>query len=314
VLAIALLAACGPTASYSWIQPETSGIDILFVVDASSSMIEEQELLASGFTSFIHEMGSADFRVGVIDSDVDAANPDAGRLIGDPPWLTPADDYISLFETRAMVGTDGSDHEKGLEAAVVAVTQVNPDFARADASLLVVIVSDEDDCSDGGALDGQPGSACYLQADSLIPVADFVSALQDTKDNPLAVQFAAIVGPVDPCDGVAEGVRYHLATWQTAGVLGDICQADWSNLLSSLGLTASSDRGAIPMAERLVEKSVQVTVDGVEVPPGAEDGWTIDADTCVLEFHGDAVPDRGAAIAIEGRPDTSAVKPCPLNR
>lgn len=314
VHALLLLTACGPTTTHSWTQPETSGVDILFVVDASSSMLEEQELLASGFTSFIHEMGSADFRIGVINSDVDATNPDAGRLIGDPPWLTPADDYIPLFEERAIVGVEGSDHEKGLEAAVVAVTQVQPDFARKDALLLVVIVSDEDDCSDGGALDGQPGSACYLQADALLPVADFVTALQDTKDDALLVQFAAIVGPEEPCDDVAEGARYHLATWQTAGMVGDICQADWSNLLTELGLTASSDRAAFPLPEPLKASTVEVTVDGEAVLPGEEDGWTLDAPTCLLEFHGDAVPDRDAEVVVTGRVDPDVLALCPLAR
>ncbi len=307
------MVACGSSASFQWTQPETSGVDILFVVDASGSMVEEQQILASGFTSFIHEMGSADFRIGVVSSDIDSDNPDRGKLVGDPPYLTPIDDFIPLFETRVLVGTEGSDHEKGLAAALLTVTEGAPDFARSDASLLVVIVSDEDDCSDDGKLDDRSGSACYTEYEQLTPVIDIVEALQATKSSAEMVQVAAIVGPKDPCDTAAEGTRYNLAAWQTAGITGDVCEADWSHVLIDLGLSAASDRASFAVGEPLVEKHIVVLVDGTEVAWGEDDGWTWDAETCLLHFNGDAVPDRGSAISAEGSVDKKA-RPCPLAR
>jgi len=61
------------------------------------------------------------------------------------------------FRCVALLGTDGSSYEKGLEAAERALTPPltadggpNADFLREDAYLVVVFLSDENDCSDRG--------------------------------------------------------------------------------------------------------------------------------------------------------------------
>jgi len=65
----ALLAACGSPSEVTWTQPDTVGVDILWVIDSSSSMGEEQETLATGFISFINELDEDDFRIAVTTMD-----------------------------------------------------------------------------------------------------------------------------------------------------------------------------------------------------------------------------------------------------
>ena len=43
----------------------------------------------------------------------------------------------------------------------------------------MIFVSDEEDCLDNGALDGQPASTCYTESDQLVPVADLIADCDD---------------------------------------------------------------------------------------------------------------------------------------
>ena len=101
------------------------------------------------------------------DAAFEYTDPNRAALLDDPPFLTPTDDYERLFQERATaVGVEGSDKEKGLEAAAYAVSLAmtapggpNEGFVRpSPAHLLVIIVSDEEDCSDNGALEGRTAS------------------------------------------------------------------------------------------------------------------------------------------------------------
>ncbi|MEQ9502808.1 MAG: VWA domain-containing protein [Deltaproteobacteria bacterium] len=74
--------------------------DILFVVDNSCSMAEEQENLATNFNAFINEIagGGNDYRIGVVTTDVSGGNEATGlrddRFVLDPSigarvWVAP---------------------------------------------------------------------------------------------------------------------------------------------------------------------------------------------------------------------------------
>jgi hypothetical protein len=178
-------------------------LDILFVVDNSGSMFDEQGALAASAPSFFEEVvarsGSSDHHVMVVDTDpwvfggcealcafgsctgsedyvcgetqplpcedvlgagvthprgVDASNSDCG-FEGDARWLSLSEaDAASRFVCAASVGTGSTvDPEVPMEAMVTAINPVaggaaaecNADFLRADAPLVVVFVTDEDD-------------------------------------------------------------------------------------------------------------------------------------------------------------------------
>ncbi|WP_414641227.1 vWA domain-containing protein [Archangium sp.] len=158
--------------------------DILFVIDNSGSMSEEQDAIARELPAFIDELRrgtgvAQDFRVGVITTSVyqhtffnnsydtvlfptqsgklqpvpDAQNrPTAERFIdsGDP-------ELLAKFRRLVIQGTFGSGQESPFEAVRLAVTPPltttaleeggNKGFLREGARLLVVVVSDEEDCS-----------------------------------------------------------------------------------------------------------------------------------------------------------------------
>lgn len=291
--------------SDSWLQAANDKVDILFVVDDSCSMEEEQVTLAAGFVSFAEQLDSSgtDFRLGVISTSYDYGDPLRGSLIGEPAFLTAeSEDYVSEFASRAQVGIGGLDKEKGLEVAVkatstVANLELNDGFVRSEARMLFIFVSDEEDCSDGGALTGQSADECYFQPDLLIPVAEHVQRFRELKDDLSDVQAAAIVGlDADACQNVFPGERYVKVAQLTGGLVGDICQGDWSDVLSELGLNASGVLRSFQLSQGAVPDTIEVFVDGVSIPENNRTGWTYDPQTWFLNFGPLATPPRGAEI------------------
>ena len=283
-------------------QAENDQVDILWVVDDSCSMMEEQQTLANGFTTFILAMedSGTDFHIGVITTDTDSGA--AGVLIGDPGYLTIEDDYRALFRDRAMVGISGSDKEKGLQAAVFATSPAladdNAGFTRESAQLMVIVVTDEEDCSDKGALDGHEGEDCYRERKRLAPVSEFVDLLKSTKESDDMVQISGIIGNKG-CELAWPGYRYVEAAKQTAGVIGDICEDDWSDLLTKLGSNASGVRQKFQLSNGVSDGTLMVYVDDLEVSESSTNGWTYDPETWYITFHNAAIPDRGAEIRAE---------------
>lgn len=158
--------------------------DLLFVIDNSGSMAEEQAAIATELPAFLDELRQGngveqDFRVGVITTSVYlraffdnreqfSEFPDqAGRLQPVPDelnrptaerFLDEGDpELLEKFRRLVRVGTRGSGQETPFEAARLAVTPPlsttpvgeggNGGFLREGARLLVVVVSDEEDCS-----------------------------------------------------------------------------------------------------------------------------------------------------------------------
>lgn len=298
------------TATDVFYQEPTDEVDILFIVDNSHSMQQEQQALATGFTSFISEIENTgvDFHLGVITTTFEYTDPDRGSLIGDPPFLTKDDDYLTLFPERVLVGIDGSGREKGIEAASWALSALmtsegsaNEGFLRPEANLLAVFVSDEDDCSDEGALEGEENKACYLNQEKLVPVADYVTEFRDLKEDRNRVRIGAIVGPETDvsCNETVPGTRYIALARYTGGLVGDICDQDWSGILYDLGLNATGINTSFQLSHGARPETLVVRIEDVEVAEGQRDGWTYDELTYVITFHGEAIPPRGSVITVE---------------
>ena len=160
-------------------------IDILFVVDDSDSMAQEQASLARNFPEFVRVLESIgdlpDVHLGVVSSDVGTApygvdgcdgQGDDGLLHAPSTCpLTDARRYIEnvadpdapggrrvnydpaattmadQFACMAEVGDDGCGFEQHFESMRRALDGRNGDFLREDAFLAVIFIQDEDDCS-----------------------------------------------------------------------------------------------------------------------------------------------------------------------
>ncbi|MFT3708104.1 MAG: VWA domain-containing protein [Archangium sp.] len=171
---------------------EPPKLDILFVIDNSNSMREEQVAVASELTAFIDELKKgggvpAEFNVGVITTSVYLNGrvgaqtfflnyaTQSGHLRPIPVALADGGtNYDDMSQERLLVGTDpelvtkfsklvqqgvsGSGQETPFEAVRLALlgdlikapiaNGGNGGFLRDGARLLVVVLTDEDDCSE----------------------------------------------------------------------------------------------------------------------------------------------------------------------
>ena len=156
---------------------ECKKMDIVFVVDNSGSMAQEQTNLKDNFPAFIKVINeyktksgqSLEYRVATTTSDdgkdKGAFTKGAGRgaTAGCNPgpnraWLERADgDVAGFFGCRAPGGTSGSSYERMLESGLLSVADrvkdgTNGDFVREDALLAMVYITDEDE----GGTENQP--------------------------------------------------------------------------------------------------------------------------------------------------------------
>ena len=163
---------------------ESTAVDILFVIDDSSSMTDEQAQLGIWSNELFDVLATSgelpDLHIGVTSSSVAIAgitqctNGAGGSLlVGDATlegtrYLTDVagpdgrvrnytGSLTDTFAKLARVGDAGCGFEQPFKAARLALSNKSDGFLRADALLLVVFVTDEDDCSaDSEALFGEP--------------------------------------------------------------------------------------------------------------------------------------------------------------
>lgn len=293
-------------------QLEGPKVDILWVIDDSCSMYDEQARLISNLSNFVGYADSqnADYQMAVtvtdarssragkfercfphpaiIDSDYGQGQQNPGEIRGD------------AFRCTFEVGTTGSGaYEAGLGAAKRALERatapgstsqnnINHGFVRDDANLAVVVMSDEED---------QTGL-------SLPVLKDFFESVKG-RNRPDRSAVHAIAGPTsEPCvvQGrfqAQPGFRYEWMATETGGLFNNICDEDWSPALTQLGLDVFVPLDEWNLSQAADPGSVVVTVDGVSVPFDAQDGYTYNPVANSVKFHGDAVPDPGAQIVVE---------------
>lgn len=234
-------------------QVTVPAVDVLFVVDNSCSMEEEQYALRSNFPEFMRYFtGSGlDYHVGVTSTDMDRTNRQAGLLVEDSSggdlYIDSSyteSEAVNSFSDRTTLGTNGSGTERGKDAAWgVLVTNQSQDqgFYRAEADISVVVISDERDYSD-------------------VSINEFTSWLSGLKPDG-TVYFSSIVGP-DPngCATAERGTGYLEVTERVGGIEWSICDTDWSDLLAELGLQAAGLKREFFLSLVPVEDTIEVSV------------------------------------------------------
>lgn len=271
----------------------TNQVDVLFVVDNSGSMYDNQQNLANNFAHFINSAdilgNQADFHIGVITTDVE--NPlESGLLQGLPKILLPTTPNLEQeFAMHVQVGTAGSGWEQGLQASYLALSpplssysMYNADFLRRDAALAIVIVSDEDDNTSN-------------------PVEFFVNYLQGLKAvQGLPVIISGVTGGPNGCQADGNSAfpapRYDQAITLTGGLWLDICASDWAAGLEHLGETVFSVANRFHLSGLPDPETIDVTVNGA---PVSDQAWVYDPNTNSLVILPDAYPvDAGDDVVI----------------
>lgn len=274
--------------------------DVLFVIDCSGSMSDNQENLIANFTSFIAQATAmdVDLHLGVVATDVDMMNSwtgtpprqvTSGVLVNAPSrpkiLTNTTPDLEAAFGDNARLGDDCSNTEAGLEGAWMALSEplvsdpaANAGFLREDAKLYIIVVSDEPDQSNG----------------SVDFYVDFFSSLKGYRNT----EMMSISAICTSCDSD----RYWDVTVRTGGICETIDTADWAGTLAAMGIDAFNALREFPLSRPADPATIVVTVDLVEVDQattqGGADGWSHYVDTNTIYFGDDVVPDRGQRIEV----------------
>ena len=287
-------------------QLEGPKVDILWVIDDSCSMIDEQARLVGNLNQFVGyaDQVNASYQMAV--TTTDGLSSGAGRF--ERCFPHPAIISKRLRDQRGPRGslrvhvswsaTAGAFVEAGLGAAKLALDRaqdpnlspnLNRGFLRPDASLAIVTMSDEDDQS--------------ILSD--VVLRDYFLSLKRYRQDRVAVH--AIAGPVaEACDtgifNARPGFRYYWMTRED-GRAGSSTSARKTGkpLLRDLGLDVFVPVDEWDLSQAAEGASIAVLVDGVPVPASTADGFTYELRGNTVKFHGSAVPSSGAQIEVTYR-------------
>lgn len=253
-------------------------VDLLLVIDNSSSMIEEQGSIVAALPHIVAALTTGDrdgdgvqdftrvrsLHLGIIDSDmgvgdvtgVVSCDPGLGddgimrTCAAQPAFLDFGPGGAADLHCLRGLGTDGCGFEAQLEAPLKAISlaptatgespvswtqagyrpptffgstfghgndrATNGDFLRPDSVLVVVVVSDEDDCStpdphifspdDPTYADVPLGLRCHTFASELYPVERYAEGFLGLRADPAMLVYGAIVGIPPGLAGMASSV------------------------------------------------------------------------------------------------------------
>ncbi len=299
-----------------FVQSSGQTVDILFVVDNSGSMGEEQDNLGANFAQFIAgaQQFQNDFQIGIVTTDLDNPNQ-SGKLQGNPRILRRGPDVEARFRDSVDVGVNGAGSEYGLEAAKKALSNplafdtgtpcradnecVAPDscvegfcgghnrgFVREAAALVLVFLSDEEDQSPS-------------QLDFYVDFFKNIKGFRNEAQFKANVIVGARNGQAEACEspnGVADaGRRYVEVAQRTNGAVYSICDANFGASLREIGQSAFGLPVQFFLTRPAIGATVRVSVDGQPV----NDGWAFDQDSNSVIFEQDRVPRAGSRIRVE---------------
>lgn len=257
----------------SWEIPADPPSDIMFLVDQSGSMDDNQRLLGDNFTTFITSLTTytTDWQVAVVNDD-DGCN-NSGIL------TRTSAGYANTFSSAVTRG-GGMYTESLLTPAANGVdktdsAECNAGFMREEAILHIIMVSDEPEQS--------PGSWATL--------VDRIIAKKGSESH---VRLSAIAGPASGGGGCADpGTGYMEAVAATGGVYLNICD-NWATPTNMAMLAeASVYQDTYALARTPVPSTIWVEVNGSP----RTTGWTYDAATNSVIFSS-SIPTEGDQVDI----------------
>ncbi len=257
-------------------------VDILWVIDDSGSMADNQDALARNFNNFISQFldKKIDFKMAI--TTTDGTSTRNGKMVGDSGKLTSASAignraaFTNNFTKWVKVGTSGSGIEQGLKCASSFLDRYSASFLRPDAYLAIVFVSDENDQSDK-------------------KVSEYIARFQSAKTNKGMVKAYSIVTEKLPANAQWEtiGKRYNEASVATSGTTSEITE-DFSGTLKDIGAQIVKLIDSFALNGSPVNNTVQVFVNNIET----KSGWSYDLTNHSIKFDSSAVPLEGSKIEV----------------
>lgn len=242
-------------------------VDLLFVIDNSFSMAQEQSKLIANFPVFANEIqtqlaGVDSYHVAVVTTDNYGDTPNINedrptcRTLGasvtrsdsgtcapyaeGKPYMTDMDDLGAKFSCAADVGTDGASTERVGGAIVEAMRPAindaggcNEGFLRDDALLVIVILTDENDAStQWGSPTDWATAVAAAKGDREENVVVLSLIWDDGNGNPNGCTSNGLP-PLIPGDETYGEAIVQFTNYFTNGTVGSVCVSDYGPFFSS---------------------------------------------------------------------------------
>ncbi len=245
------------------LQVTTPKADILWMIDNSCSMGNEQDDLVENFPYFMSFfVGSGlDYHIAITTSDTISSDyaGSSGTFVRGPGGFTVIDpdtpDPVGTFSSMAKVGVGGRFPERGIGAVYLGLEfkldGPNDGFWRDDAALHTICISDEADYTE----------------ESVVTLGEFIDWYDGLKDVVSDRTFSAITD--------TRGDRYREVAREIGGVLWDLQDENWPGLLEQLGLQASGFETEYFLTQAPIESTIQVQI---VTPEGAVQNYDRDID------------------------------------
>ncbi len=283
-------------------------VDILVVVDNSTSMLTEQAKMGDRFPSFLDGLGDLEWQIGITTTDVsdgayglkgsllqltgansyilDESIPNYEQVFKDTVQRPETDQYCSVF----YCPQPPSGYEMPLLASIQAMEKHQTDnagFFRPNTDLVILILSDEDESSDGNHIT-QPqevldkfhsifGNTKKLFAYSIIVEPNDLTCL----DTQLKEDGTANYGDV-----IADLVQL------TGGTTGSICSADYTKILKDIGQNVRDLIQSVQLSDTPKPGSIKVVFD-----PQQNIGWKVQDKSII--FDKAPLPDTKISVEYE---------------
>ncbi|MFA6033722.1 MAG: hypothetical protein WC889_12550, partial [Myxococcota bacterium] len=318
--------------------PDKPTVDILWCIDNSGSMDDDQQAMAANFPKFMQYLTSfnSDFQIGTVTSEVnDTYDQDGGkvapgllyakngypRIIANVPPASPTAPYLpkttkyqEAFQANATPGSCCSDAQEACLQAVkltlsepnISDVNANAGFVRKMAKLVIIMMSDEVDQSDDGVdfyadfLLSVKGARNTTQLSvSVIAELDKNFDPANPTDFPVGADCAA--GQQTGGAGTKQALLFKKVYGYTnQGLALNICEDTWGTFMSKLGLEGFVPPTQYFLSRAADESTIEVTLDGVAVDGNdAKKGYTYDQASNSIIFGPEAPLNKGSTIVVK---------------
>jgi hypothetical protein len=257
----------------------SSAVDVLIVVDNSLSMEFEQSNMSARFSSFLDKLVNLNWQLGIVTTDVrtdsDYSYYKDGRLLQfsslgrniirstDNP-TTAALAFAETIQRKEI----GSGKEQGVKATYRALERAlnggsNTGLIRTGAALSVILVTDSDET----VLNNDFAGDVSTFGDKNHPgnLLNFVQTRMPGK----IFKFNSIIVRDGDYDCLTfsgsgneiYGRNYQKMTNMTSGILGSVCESDYSGQLSIIGDATSENIKVVPLDCSPIDSDNNGTVD-----------------------------------------------------
>jgi hypothetical protein len=266
----------GKLESESFMQNTQGILDILIVIDNSGSMAEEQKGLSDKLVPLLSKVADSNWQIGVVTTDPKDACMRAVIKKGDS-------ETAANFKTAIEAGIKGAGNEQGIRQAVTGLS-CSSKWVRDNSTIAVLIVSDEDNCSDG------KGCGTELWKDETYLI-NYLSSIRKVKEDARVYGLFHVPGSV--CASAYNvGNQYAKAVTASGGIAGSICAADYSPTLTAISENVSTIlKSQFPLAYEPEMNSLKVFVNNI----AQSTGFSVNGKT--LTFN--VLPPAGAQIRVE---------------